>query len=282
MADDELDRAERRRFVTAFADVMHSDRPRRKKGYVLGAVVVIAVSAGVAVAVGATGPHGKPPAASGLVGLSRSATASPTPGRPTPSTAVTRLASARRSAGPASAQQNEPAPLAVGAPGAPSASPRSADSLAANPARSAPAPSSAKPSPTGTHTTGATSNSPESPATQPSAKCGTLLVGQALVLGESLTSCNGEYKLGLQSDGNLVLYQGATALWNSATNGSAAHDALMQGDGNLVLYTSAGLAVWDSGTNGNDGADLVVQNDGNAVIYTTSGTALWNTATNGK
>jgi hypothetical protein len=112
--------------------------------------------------------------------------------------------------------------------------------------------------------------------------CGTLTANHALATGQSLASCNGEYTLDMQGDGNLVLYQGGTALWASNTSGSAADEAIMQGDGNLVLYTSAGSAVWASGTAGNAGADLVVQNDGNVVIYSASGAALWATGTNGK
>jgi Beta-galactosidase len=112
--------------------------------------------------------------------------------------------------------------------------------------------------------------------------CGTLTANHELAIGQSLASCNGEYALTMQGDGNLVLYQGGTALWASNTSGSAADEAIMQGDGNLVLYTSAGSPVWASGTVGNDGASLVVQNDGNVVIYSASGAALWATGTNGK
>jgi hypothetical protein len=112
--------------------------------------------------------------------------------------------------------------------------------------------------------------------------CGTLTANHELTDGQSLTSCNGDYTLDMQGDGNLVLYRSGTALWASNTSGSAADKAAMQGDGNFVLYTSTGSAVWNSRTNGNDGADLVVQNDGNVVIYSASGTALWDTGTNGK
>jgi hypothetical protein len=112
--------------------------------------------------------------------------------------------------------------------------------------------------------------------------CGELTANHELTTGQSLTSCNGDYTLDMQGDGNLVLYQNGTALWASNTSGSAADEAIMQGDGNFVLYTSSGSAVWASGTVGNDGAYLVVQNDGNVVIYSASGTALWATGTNGE
>jgi hypothetical protein len=112
--------------------------------------------------------------------------------------------------------------------------------------------------------------------------CGTLTANHELTAGQSLTSCNGDYALTMQGDGNLVLYQGSTALWASNTAGTAADEAIMQGDGNLVLYTSAGSPLWASNTAGNSGADLVVQNDGNVVVYSASGAALWATGTNGK
>jgi Beta-galactosidase len=109
--------------------------------------------------------------------------------------------------------------------------------------------------------------------------CGTLIANHELTSNQSLTSCNGDYTLIMQGDGNLVLYQNGTALWASNTSGSAADEAIMQGDGNFVLYTSSGSPVWSSGTAGNDGAYLVVQNDGNVVIYSASGSTLWSTGT---
>ena len=114
------------------------------------------------------------------------------------------------------------------------------------------------------------------------AACGTLTANHQLAAGQTLVSCNGAYRLNLQADGNLVLYKGSSALWQSATAGSAASRAVMQGDGNFVLYRSSGSVVWSTKTVGNDGAYLDVQNDGNAVLYSASGTALWSTGTVGK
>jgi hypothetical protein len=112
--------------------------------------------------------------------------------------------------------------------------------------------------------------------------CGELTANQQLDTNQSLASCNGDYTLIMQGDGNLVLYQGSTALWASNTVGSAADEAIMQGDGNFVLYTSSGTPVWASNTAGNAGAYLEVQNDGNVVIYSASGSVLWSTGTAGK
>jgi hypothetical protein len=119
-------------------------------------------------------------------------------------------------------------------------------------------------------------------STQAAAGCGQLLAGQVLSAGSAILSCDGQFKLGMQTDGNLVLYQGGVALWASNTAGTAADEAAFGADGNLVLYTSSGSALWDSGTSGEGGSFLAVQTDGNVVIYTASGTPLWSTGTAGK
>jgi len=119
-------------------------------------------------------------------------------------------------------------------------------------------------------------------ASSTSSSCGQLTANQELTANQSLASCNGEYTLIMQSDGNLVLYQGSTALWASGTVGSGADEAIMQGDGNFVVYTGSGTPVWASNTAGDTGAYLDVQDDGNVVIYGASGSALWSTGTAGK
>jgi hypothetical protein len=102
---------------------------------------------------------------------------------------------------------------------------------------------------------------------------------ERLAAGASRTSDNGQYRLDMQADGNLVLYQTSdnAPLWASQTAGRGGTHAVMQSDGNLVVYGDAG-AVWASQTAGNPGATLAVQDDGNVVIYR-SGTALWATQT---
>ena len=111
--------------------------------------------------------------------------------------------------------------------------------------------------------------------------CATLTANQSLAANQSLTSCDGRFNLIMQGDGNLVLYEGSTALWASNTVNSAATKAIMQGDGNFVLYTASGSPVWASNTAGNSGATLTLQNDGNLVIHSTSGATLWASNTSG-
>jgi surface antigen len=87
-----------------------------------------------------------------------------------------------------------------------------------------------------------------------------------LLVGESLKSSSGEYRLVLQADGNLVETFQNRAVWASGTDRSGATMLAMQADGNLVLYAGA-KPVWSSGTPGTLANVLILQNDGNAVVY---------------
>jgi hypothetical protein len=113
----------------------------------------------------------------------------------------------------------------------------------------------------------------------PQCTCGTLSQGMELTAPQSIWSCDGQYQLAMQSDGNLVLYQGGNALWSSQTAGSGGAFAIMQDDGNFVVYTAASVAVWSTQTGGMGcGIDLAVQTDGNLVLYE-AGSAIWSTGT---
>ncbi|MCY1032131.1 hypothetical protein OV207_11730 [Corallococcus sp. BB11-1] len=112
--------------------------------------------------------------------------------------------------------------------------------------------------------------------------CGRMSANEGLGRGQRLFSCDGRFRLAMQGDGNLVLYQGAVALWQSHTYGTSAVGAVMQGDGNFVIYTAAPRALWSSYTGGYSGAYLSVQNDGNVVIRTSRGGAIWSTQTGGR
>jgi hypothetical protein len=113
-----------------------------------------------------------------------------------------------------------------------------------------------------------------SPPAAPAPPCGLLPSSHSLGPGASVTSCDGQYTFVVQgSDGNVVEYQGSTALWNSRTEGHPGDTLVMQGDGNLVLYAGS-QALWASGTYGHPGAYFAVQDDGNIVVYQGS-TPLW-------
>lgn len=108
----------------------------------------------------------------------------------------------------------------------------------------------------------------------------TLSSDQWLRVNQKLDSSNGEFKLIMQGDGNLVLYRNSdnVALWSTQTHGNPGAEAVMQGDGNLVVYRN-GNALWSSVTHGNPGARLIMQTDGNLVIYTPSNQPLWESDT---
>lgn len=100
--------------------------------------------------------------------------------------------------------------------------------------------------------------------------------GFGLLPGNSLYSANNQYRLTLQTDGNLVIYDASSnAVWNTGTYGQRVDFAIMQVDGNLVLY-GAGAAVWASGT-GSPHSRLFIQNDGTMAIHALN--AKWSTKT---
>jgi hypothetical protein len=112
------------------------------------------------------------------------------------------------------------------------------------------------------------------PTPPPTPTCGELTPGQSLAQGAYASSCNGEYMLLMQGDGNVVLYEGSTVLWATGTNGAGGTHLDMQTDGNLVLYTASQAPVWATNTSGHPGAYLAVQEDGNIVVYDGT-TAIW-------
>jgi len=113
------------------------------------------------------------------------------------------------------------------------------------------------------------------------AVCGdTAWTGQKLDRGQWLSSGDGRYKLRMQGDGNLVLYNSSGhAIW--ATNRLGGQFAVVQGDGNLVVYASDGRPLWASNTAGSGANRLVVQSDGNLVLYSPT-RAVWATGTTGR
>ena len=107
----------------------------------------------------------------------------------------------------------------------------------------------------------------------------TLVAGERLTGGQYLLSSNGQFRLAMQTDGNLVLYPtNGSYLWQSDTDGNPGTWLDMQTDGNLVLYRADGRFIWQSDTDGNPGAALALQDDGNLVVYR-SGQVLWHTDT---
>jgi hypothetical protein len=74
----------------------------------------------------------------------------------------------------------------------------------------------------------------------------------------------------LQSDGNLVEYAGATAVWASHTVGSGAAWLVITNRGKLALYNSAGVLVWTSEGSPRNYVGHIVQWDGDTMTQKTS------------
>ena len=120
-----------------------------------------------------------------------------------------------------------------------------------------------------------------SPLTETNYPPGSILTPGAIVApGSYLQSVNGQYRLVMQQDGNLVLYASVNrALWTTGTENNPGAWAVMQYDGNLVVYSVSNRALWATGTENNPGASAVMQRDGNFVVYSASNRALWATRT---
>jgi hypothetical protein len=136
VADNDLDRAGKQRFVQAFATAMRTGGAGRKRGYVIAVVAAVVISAGAAVAIGAIGKPGKGSDPASLSALSRNSSRSPSPsGSTTPS--VRPGAPGNRKSTPRSGAQ--PTYVVVQGGGSP---PRGASPRATSPRRTTPAPSS--------------------------------------------------------------------------------------------------------------------------------------------
>lgn len=110
----------------------------------------------------------------------------------------------------------------------------------------------------------------------------TLHSNGVLYQNQHLQSSNGQYRLEMQTDGNLVLQNiDSTILWETKTAGNTGAYLSMQQDGNAVIYNSDGhTAITATNTEGNPGAYLTIQDDGNLVITSADGnTELWTSNT---
>lgn len=105
----------------------------------------------------------------------------------------------------------------------------------------------------------------------------TITAGTHLQSGDGITSGSGQFHLGMQSDGNLVLTTyGGRPLWSSKTSGAGNYFAF-QGDDNLVVYSSSDRALWTAGVSGTANGTLSLQNDGNLLARGGDNTVLWAT-----
>lgn len=109
----------------------------------------------------------------------------------------------------------------------------------------------------------------------------TLRAGQKLQNGQSIKSLNGNYKLVVQNDGNVVLYDTVEkkATWSTKTSKHGTghtYTFVVQHDRHLVLYKGVLKAenhIWASRTNvsGHSSIQLVLNNDGTLIASSDAG-----------
>ena len=84
--------------------------------------------------------------------------------------------------------------------------------------------------------------------------------------------------IGMQGDGNVVIYTYNKPVWASDTNGQCSNCLLVfQADGNLVLYNQSNMnPIWSTGTDGNKGKNLQILQDPPYLAITGSDSSiLW-------
>jgi mannan endo-1,4-beta-mannosidase len=110
-----------------------------------------------------------------------------------------------------------------------------------------------------------------------------LSTNRRLSVGQNLYSARKTHHLAVQADGNVVLYSGRKAIWQSHTAHTGRRNFLvLDAGGNLVLYRADHKVLWNSRTLHRAVAHLVVQDDGNLVLCTAAGRAVWSSRTSGK
>ena len=100
--------------------------------------------------------------------------------------------------------------------------------------------------------------------------------------GDQLVSPNGQFRLDMQGDGNLVVYGNGLPIWNAGTFGHPGASATLQLDGRLVVHEQDGTTLWTSGTTGaGQGSWLALQDDGQLTITPPYGVTAWRAGTSG-
>ena len=104
--------------------------------------------------------------------------------------------------------------------------------------------------------------------------------------GQWIESPNGEFTVNMQTDGNLVEYEGGTAIWATGTSG--ADQTVMQTDCNLVIYRAGQFgqpagAIYTTGTGGDPtgNCSFAIADDGSLTVVTSDGTVRWERYANG-
>ena len=114
------------------------------------------------------------------------------------------------------------------------------------------------------------------PIVPQSGQPGTLQPGSTLHGDNYVDSENGRFRLLMQLDGNLVLYESSTPIWSSGTvNNDPNSRAVMQLDGNFVIYDGNNQPIWATGTGDRSGAYLAVLDNGTLMLFDSAAHTVW-------
>jgi hypothetical protein len=120
-----------------------------------------------------------------------------------------------------------------------------------------------------------------------SIRTNTLNAGESLLTNGRLYSLNDVYYMVLQEDGNLCVYKTSDNgfVWASMAHGFKGGTLKMQSDGNLVVYDGSNAAKWSSKTHPfndakfkdakNKPVKLVLENNGTLNLYAADGKSVW-------
>lgn len=102
----------------------------------------------------------------------------------------------------------------------------------------------------------------------------TLASGDTLAAGSTLVTRDGEFRLAMQANGDLVVRLGSSvALWRTGTAGHAGAHLTVLADGDVEVVAH-GTVVFTTRTQGHPGARLVLEGDGQLAVVR-GGTVLW-------
>ncbi|MFN3806516.1 Ig-like domain-containing protein [Asticcacaulis sp.] len=106
----------------------------------------------------------------------------------------------------------------------------------------------------------------------------TMTVYFELAQYSQIYSPNGNIRLILQNDGNLVLYNVNTYLWGSGTWNTAANVLRLIPNGNVELRSPSAV-LWQANTAGMGGVKVQVRDNGTWVVVNSSGMVVWSSGT---
>ena len=107
----------------------------------------------------------------------------------------------------------------------------------------------------------------------------TLIAGEVLCPGWSLSSASGEFAALMSRDGNLAIQRcrDHAPVWQAGTGENPGAFLEMRDDGDLCLFTLTGATAWSSGTRGKPGAFAQLGDDGVLVVYSFYREPVWST-----